>query len=62
MRIPDCPVGWSGLWIGYSFMMVSIEGNTFIMLVIIAHLEINSFTKKHWKVLYPIVYKNIPLS
>ena len=24
MRIPDCPIGWSGLWIGYSFMMVRI--------------------------------------
>lgn len=26
MRIPDCPVGWSGLWIGYSFMMASGAG------------------------------------
>jgi integrin beta 8 len=23
MSIPECPVGWSGLWIGYSFAMVS---------------------------------------
>ncbi|XP_060552054.1 collagen alpha-2(IV) chain-like isoform X1 [Ruditapes philippinarum] len=21
MRIPDCPIGWTGLWIGYSFLM-----------------------------------------
>lgn len=21
--IPDCPAGWTGLWIGYSFLMVS---------------------------------------
>jgi len=23
MMVPDCPVGWKGLWIGYSFAMVS---------------------------------------
>ena len=23
INYPDCPDGWSGLWIGYSFMMVS---------------------------------------
>lgn len=22
LEIPDCPIGWSGLWIGYSFVMV----------------------------------------
>jgi hypothetical protein len=23
LGVPDCPQGWSGLWIGYSFVMVS---------------------------------------
>lgn len=23
MSIPECPIGWKGLWIGYSFAMVS---------------------------------------
>lgn len=23
ISIPDCPAGWTGLWIGYSFLMVS---------------------------------------
>jgi hypothetical protein len=23
ISIPDCPAGWTGLWIGYSFVMVS---------------------------------------
>lgn len=23
MEVPDCPRGWTGLWIGYSFLMVS---------------------------------------
>lgn len=23
LTMPDCPSGWSGLWIGYSFVMVS---------------------------------------
>ena len=22
LNIPDCPQGWTGLWIGYSFLMV----------------------------------------
>ena len=22
LEIPDCPIGWTGLWIGYSFVMV----------------------------------------
>lgn len=24
IEVPDCPNGWEGLWIGYSFLMVSI--------------------------------------
>lgn len=24
LNIPDCPQGWTGLWIGYSFLMVRI--------------------------------------
>lgn len=27
IQIPQCPSGWSSLWIGYSFVMVSILGN-----------------------------------
>lgn len=23
LEIPDCPFGWTGLWIGYSFVMVN---------------------------------------
>lgn len=23
--VPSCPVGWSSLWIGYSFLMVSVS-------------------------------------
>lgn len=23
LRVPDCPAGWDGIWIGYSFVMVS---------------------------------------
>lgn len=26
IQIPQCPSGWSSLWIGYSFVMVSIWG------------------------------------
>lgn len=22
LQIPECPIGWSGMWIGYSFAMV----------------------------------------
>jgi integrin beta 8 len=29
MNIPDCPNGWDGLWIGYSFFMVFIDYNLF---------------------------------
>lgn len=25
LTLPDCPDGWSGLWIGYSFIMVSLH-------------------------------------
>ena len=25
LGVPECPQGWSGLWIGYSFVMVSIS-------------------------------------
>lgn len=25
LGVPDCPQGWSGLWIGYSFVMVSVS-------------------------------------
>lgn len=28
LQIPDCPNGWSGLWIGYSFAMVRIQDTT----------------------------------
>lgn len=24
LQIPECPIGWSGMWIGYSFAMVSL--------------------------------------
>ena len=24
MMVPECPIGWKGLWIGYSFAMASI--------------------------------------
>ena len=23
LEIPGCPIGWTGIWIGYSFLMVS---------------------------------------
>lgn len=26
IQIPQCPQGWSSLWIGYSFVMVSFRG------------------------------------
>ncbi len=29
MNIPECPNGWDGLWIGYSFFMVFIDYNLF---------------------------------
>lgn len=25
LGVPECPQGWSGLWIGYSFVMVSVR-------------------------------------
>ena len=25
VQVPDCPDGWRGLWIGYSFAMVGIN-------------------------------------
>lgn len=28
IQIPQCPSGWSSLWIGYSFVMVSTLGNS----------------------------------
>lgn len=28
IQIPPCPEGWSSLWIGYSFVMVSALGHT----------------------------------
>lgn len=28
LSMPDCPTGWTGLWIGYSFIMVSIQLNS----------------------------------
>lgn len=27
IQIPPCPSGWSSLWIGYSFVMVSVWGD-----------------------------------
>lgn len=30
--IPECPVGWDSLWIGYSFVMVSVEHGSFPLL------------------------------
>jgi hypothetical protein len=36
LGIPDCPQGWSGLWIGYSFVMVSISS---ILLCFSIHLS-----------------------
>lgn len=29
MNIPECPNGWRGLWIGYSFAMVSMDSSFF---------------------------------
>ena len=29
MEVPDCPRNWEGIWIGYSFMMVSIHYITY---------------------------------
>jgi hypothetical protein len=37
LGVPDCPQGWSGLWIGYSFVMVSV-GN--ILLCLFLHFFI----------------------
>lgn len=28
IQIPPCPEGWSSLWIGYSFVMVSALGDS----------------------------------
>lgn len=28
IQIPQCPTGWSSLWIGYSFVMVSVWGSS----------------------------------
>ena len=25
LEVPECPIGWTGLWIGYSFVMVSVS-------------------------------------
>lgn len=30
--IPDCPNGWNGMWIGYSFAMVCLDTNYKTML------------------------------
>jgi hypothetical protein len=24
LQVPECPYGWDGLWIGYSFLMVNL--------------------------------------
>lgn len=29
IQIPQCPTGWSSLWIGYSFVMVSAHSMPF---------------------------------
>lgn len=28
IQIPQCPAGWSSLWIGYSFVMVSVRSSS----------------------------------
>lgn len=30
LSVPDCPNGWDGLWIGYSFLMVKLISNIYI--------------------------------
>lgn len=44
LNIPDCPQGWTGLWIGYSFLMVRIL--FFIVKIFIVLME---KVRRAWK-------------
>jgi C-terminal tandem repeated domain in type 4 procollagen len=43
MVVPECPVGWKDMWIGYSFAMVSSFISEFEKQNIIEHYLLKSF-------------------
>lgn len=44
ITIPQCPVGWRSLWIGYSFVMVSLKHITFTLQLFRSKYELFKLT------------------
>lgn len=50
MEIPQCPVGWEELWIGYSFLMVSLCTKVVLEVLLFEIIELYSILMPEPKV------------
>lgn len=57
MAIPQCPGGWEELWIGYSFLMVSIRHSSLLMVVAFMYIVINRTDVSNTKIIFDIFFK-----
>lgn len=49
LAIPDCPDGWESLWIGYSFIMVSVAPPIYCFQGFAVHLFCSLIREYIWK-------------